>query len=130
MQIHWKWFINWADIMLTMNNIIMDMNGYHDSAIENDIEIQRKIVGSMDRFNRRISKETENILTYQMFKRLKIKKPPYFYSSLCGDEWIRTTDSRIFSPMLYQLSYITAVKWGKIRQFYYCCKILNNLFHL
>lgn len=25
-----------------------------------------------------------------------------------GDEWIRTTDSRIFSPMLYQLSYITA----------------------
>lgn len=26
----------------------------------------------------------------------------------CGDEWIRTTDSRIFSPMLYQLSYITA----------------------
>ena len=24
-----------------------------------------------------------------------------------GDEWIRTTDSRIFSPMLYQLSYIT-----------------------
>lgn len=26
-----------------------------------------------------------------------------------GDEWIRTTDSRIFSPMLYQLSYITLV---------------------
>ncbi len=26
----------------------------------------------------------------------------------CGDEWIRTTDSRIFSPMLYQLSYITS----------------------
>ncbi len=25
----------------------------------------------------------------------------------CGDEWIRTTDTRIFSPMLYQLSYIT-----------------------
>ena len=25
----------------------------------------------------------------------------------CGDEWARTTDSRIFSPMLYQLSYIT-----------------------
>lgn len=25
----------------------------------------------------------------------------------CGDEWTRTTDSRIFSPMLYQLSYIT-----------------------
>jgi hypothetical protein len=25
----------------------------------------------------------------------------------CGDKWTRTTDSRIFSPMLYQLSYIT-----------------------
>jgi len=24
-----------------------------------------------------------------------------------GDKWTRTTDSRIFSPMLYQLSYIT-----------------------
>lgn len=24
-----------------------------------------------------------------------------------GAEWIRTTDSRIFSPMLYQLSYST-----------------------
>ena len=24
-----------------------------------------------------------------------------------GDEWIRTIDTRIFSPMLYQLSYIT-----------------------
>jgi hypothetical protein len=28
-----------------------------------------------------------------------------------GDEWARTTDTRIFSPMLYQLSYIT---------FFYC----------
>ena len=26
-----------------------------------------------------------------------------------GDEWARTTDSRIFSPMLYQLSYITVM---------------------
>lgn len=26
-----------------------------------------------------------------------------------GDKWTRTTDSRIFSPMLYQLSYITIV---------------------
>lgn len=25
----------------------------------------------------------------------------------CGDKWTRTIDSRIFSPMLYQLSYIT-----------------------
>ena len=28
-----------------------------------------------------------------------------------GAEWIRTTDSRIFSPMLYQLSYST-LNWG------------------
>ncbi len=27
---------------------------------------------------------------------------------LGGDEWTRTTDSRIFSPMLYHLSYITS----------------------
>lgn len=32
-----------------------------------------------------------------------------------GDEWARTTDSRIFSPMLYQLSYITAVSGCKGR---------------
>ncbi len=25
----------------------------------------------------------------------------------CGDEWNRTIDTRIFSPLLYQLSYIT-----------------------
>ena len=43
-----------------------------------------------------------------------------------GDEWIRTTDSRIFSPMLYHLSYITALKWGKISHFYNSGKILNN----
>ena len=30
---------------------------------------------------------------------------------LGGAEWIRTTDSRIFSPMLYQLSYSTLKKW-------------------
>lgn len=28
----------------------------------------------------------------------------------CGDKWTRTIDSRIFSPMLYQLSYITLLK--------------------
>lgn len=26
---------------------------------------------------------------------------------ICGAEWTRTTDSRIFSPMLYHLSYST-----------------------
>ncbi len=35
-----------------------------------------------------------------------IKKAPNFFEAR-GDEWTRTTDSRIFSPMLYQLSYIT-----------------------
>ena len=32
------------------------------------------------------------------------------FSRARGDEWTRTTDSRIFSPMLYQLSYITFPK--------------------
>lgn len=35
-----------------------------------------------------------------------IKKAMNFFMA-CGDKWTRTTDSRIFSPMLYQLSYIT-----------------------
>lgn len=39
-------------------------------------------------------------------KGMEIKKAPNCFEA-CGDEWIRTTDSRIFSPMLYQLSYIT-----------------------
>lgn len=37
---------------------------------------------------------------------LDIKKASFFKEA-CGDKWTRTTDSRIFSPMLYQLSYIT-----------------------
>jgi hypothetical protein len=35
-----------------------------------------------------------------------IKKALNFFRA-GGDKWTRTTDSRIFSPMLYQLSYIT-----------------------
>ena len=27
--------------------------------------------------------------------------------ALCGTSWIRTSDTRIFSPLLYQLSYGT-----------------------
>ena len=38
----------------------------------------------------------------------------------CGDEWARTTDSRIFSPMLYQLSYITAESDAKVGICYFC----------
>lgn len=44
--------------------------------------------------------------TMNQMKRIEIKKASNFFEA-CGDEWIRTTDSRIFSPMLYQLSYIT-----------------------
>ncbi len=35
------------------------------------------------------------------------KKIPIRVDREGGDKWTRTTDSRIFSPMLYQLSYIT-----------------------
>ena len=36
-----------------------------------------------------------------------IKKAFLLNRKACGAEWARTTDSRIFSPMLYQLSYST-----------------------
>ena len=44
---------------------------------------------------------------------LAIKKAPLAVLNEAfegGAEWARTTDSRIFSPMLYQLSYSTAGK--------------------
>ena len=41
----------------------------------------------------------------------------------CGAEWIRTTDSRIFSPMLYQLSYSTKFWVGKTRYFFEMAKL-------
>ena len=37
----------------------------------------------------------------------KGKKKALIFIRAGGDKWTRTTDSRIFSPMLYQLSYIT-----------------------
>jgi hypothetical protein len=42
------------------------------------------------------------------FKKGK-KTLPGFPGSFCvgGDDWNRTNDTRIFSPLLYQLSYIT-----------------------
>ncbi len=53
-----------------------------------------------------------NLITQQKQKKLlKIEK------LYCGAEWTRTTDTRIFSPMLYQLSYSTAVRDGKNRNF-------------
>ena len=52
----------------------------------------------------------------------KHKKSLIFYNKACGAEWIRTTDSRIFSPMLYQLSYSTVIEWCKSRQIIYPTK--------
>lgn len=43
-------------------------------------------------------------------KKKGIKKSLEHLQGFRGDEWTRTTDSRIFSPMLYQLSYITLLK--------------------
>lgn len=40
-------------------------------------------------------------------ERKRAKKIPIHVDREGGDKWTRTTDSRIFSPMLYQLSYIT-----------------------
>lgn len=40
------------------------------------------------------------------YSKKSIKKAPTEVKA-GGDKWTRTTDSRIFSPMLYQLSYIT-----------------------
>lgn len=45
---------------------------------------------------------------------------------VCGDEWIRTTDSRIFSPMLYQLSYITSLSGTKLYKFIIGAKDFGN----
>ena len=64
----------------------------------------------------------EKCFTYMIIDKtwhqvLKIKKGLSYESPLesGGDEWIRTTDSRIFSPMLYQLSYITSKSGCKSR---------------
>ena len=46
------------------------------------------------------------------------RKNPTEAGFLSGAEWIRTTDSRIFSPMLYQLSYSTQFWVGKTRYFF------------
>ena len=43
------------------------------------------------------------------------RKSPLKSGLWCGDGQIRTADTRIFSPMLYQLSYITPLEWCKSR---------------
>jgi hypothetical protein len=34
----------------------------------------------------------------------------WYWYSWCGDSWNRTSDTRIFSPLLYQLSYVTIIE--------------------
>ncbi len=53
----------------------------------------------------------------KMIKEKHTKKPSQKIEKACGDEWARTTDSRIFSPMLYQLSYITLNEGTKVDKF-------------
>ncbi len=48
-------------------------------------------------------------LLYSVGSEKKAKKIPILGDRDGGDKWTRTTDSRIFSPMLYQLSYITVL---------------------
>lgn len=45
-------------------------------------------------------------IAYSVVEKESIKKALNCFRA-CGDKWTRTIDSRIFSPMLYQLSYIT-----------------------
>ena len=54
--------------------------------------------------------------TIVRFNKVKGNKKSHFFKWLFegGDEWARTTDSRIFSPMLYQLSYITVLSGAKV----------------
>jgi len=55
-------------------------------------------------FGLRIKKKQQDA---QRGRKFRAKKIPICEDRECGDKWTRTTDSRIFSPMLYQLSYIT-----------------------
>lgn len=44
---------------------------------------------------------------------------------ICGAEWTRTTDSRIFSPMLYHLSYSTPIELAKVCNSLFTTKIIS-----
>ncbi len=55
-----------------------------------------------------------------MFRRKLVRKQKSFSQGEAlrsGAKWARTTDSRIFSPMLYQLSYSTALGCAKVYKF-------------
>ena len=45
-----------------------------------------------------------------------------------GDEWNRTIDTRIFSPLLYQLSYITLKRGCKSRRSPAFCNTFTKIF--
>jgi hypothetical protein len=51
-----------------------------------------------------------------------------------GDDWNRTNDTRIFSPLLYQLSYITNVlsfkSDAKVNNASYACNTILKIFLL
>ena len=53
------------------------------------------------------SAKIEQMKTNQTLKNNQLGIKKALKNRACGDKWTRTTDSRIFSPMLYQLSYIT-----------------------
>ena len=61
--------------------------------------------------------ETEIFFNYLIFgaKMLNIRKNAIkkggISTALCGTDGNRTSDTRIFSPLLYQLSYGTSVLW-------------------
>ena len=61
------------------------------------------------------SSNRHQLTDFQKFGLLRNKKATQEERLRCGAEWIRTTDSRIFSPMLYQLSYSTKISVGKSR---------------
>ena len=59
------------------------------------------------------------------------KKPRRVCRAFCGTSWNRTSDTRIFSPLLYQLSYGTILKWGaniidlcQLRQAFFIVRLL------
>jgi hypothetical protein len=51
--------------------------------------------------------EMKKVAAELILRKKRAKKIPIRGDREGGDKWTRTTDSRIFSPMLYQLSYIT-----------------------
>ena len=62
-----------------------------------------------------------------IFRHKKIKKESHFSATLwfsSGATGNRTRDTRIFSPLLYQLSYGTVVEWEcKSKSYFGFCKI-------